>query len=152
MIFVTVACLPFIGATKIIGMDVFLDSFENPEYYMCVQDNDNLLELDANKGSHIIIQKTSHPGFFIENCDTVIYSNNTGALACNQISQISNIGAIKRYSTTDDTDISSKYIFDCQIIGKVIKVIDDSAWNTISIKIWEASIQNLNLKALLTDN
>ena len=52
------------------GLDIFLDSFENPQFYVCIQDKDNKLETYTD-GDYLIIQKSSHPDFIIK-------ENNTG--------------------------------------------------------------------------
>ena len=151
-VFIILASLPFITVTQIIGLDIFLDSFENPEYYLCLQDKGNLFGVNIKNGEYVITQKSSHPEFNIKKSDTIIYSKNDGNIECNKVYCVYNTGAIKRYQTTEENDIINKPIYESQIIGKVINVIDDNIWNSISIKIWETSIQNLNLRALLADN
>jgi hypothetical protein len=138
--------------TQLIGIDIFLDSFENHEYYICLQNKENSLGLGTKNGEYIIIQKSSHPGFSIEKSDSVIYCKNDGELTCNKILQINNIGAIRSYHTTEENDIKGKPIYEPQIVGKVINIIDGNIWNSISIKIWETSISSLNIRALLADN
>lgn len=135
-----------------IGIDTFLDSFENPEYYICLQDKDNSLGLNTKNGEYIIIQKSSHPNFNIKKSDSVIYCKKGGDIACNRIHHINSIGAIKGYYTTKENDVTSQPIYESQIVGKIINVVDGNIWNSISLKIWETSIHNLNLRALLTDN
>jgi len=151
-IFISLVSLPFITITQILGMEAFLDSFENPAYYICLQDKDNTFGLNTKNEEYLVIQKSSHPEFNIKKSDSIIYCKNNGDIACNKIYNINNIGATKRYYTTGENDIVSQPIYDSQIIGKVITVIDSNIWNFISIKIWEVSIHNLNLRVLLAKN
>jgi hypothetical protein len=151
-IFISLVSLPFITITQILGMETFLDSFENPTYYICLQDKDNTFGLNTKNEEYLIIQKSSHPEFNIKKSDSIIYCKINGDIACNKIYNINNIGATKRYYTTGENDIASQPIYDSQIIGKVITVIDNNIWNFISIKIWDVSIHNINLKALLARN
>jgi len=151
-IFISLASFPFITVTQIIGMDTFLDSFENPEHYVCLQDKDNSLGSNTKNGEYIIIQKSSHPEFSVKNSDSIIYCKNGGGIACDKIHYINNIGAIRRYCTTEENDITSQPIYKSQIIGKIINVVDGNIWNSISIKIWETSIRSLNLRALLAND
>ena len=151
-VFISLANLPFITVTQLIGLDTFLDSFENPEYYICLQDKGNTLGVNTKNGEHIIIQKSSHPEFNVRKSDSILYCNNNGDISCNKVCQINNMGAIKRYYTTEENNIEDQPIYEGQIVGKIINVVDDNIWNSISIRIWDASIQNLNLRALLADN
>jgi len=151
-IFISIAIIPFVTSSQIIGMDTFLDSFENPEYYICLQDKDSSLGSITRDEEYIIIQKSTHPTFNIEKSDSIIYWKSDGDIACSKVHHINNMGAIERYYTTEEDDITNQPIYEGQIIGKVIKVIESNLWNSISLKIWETSIHNLNLRALLTNN
>jgi len=135
--FISIAILPFISATQIIGMETFLDSYEKPEYYIIIN----------NKENYTIIQKSTHPEFYIENEDTIYYYQANGEISYNKIYEISAIGPIKKYYTLDDKNP----IFEQQIIGKIIKKLEENPLNFISIKTWEISIHNLNLRALISD-
>jgi hypothetical protein len=151
-IFISLACLPFITVTQIIGMNTFLDSFQNPKYYICLQDKDNTFGLNTKNEEYLIIQKSSHPKFNVKKSDSIIYCKNDGEIACNKVYDINNIGAIKKYYATEENDIISQPIYESQIIGKVITVIDCNIWASISIKIWELSIHNLNLGIFQANN
>jgi len=141
-IFISLASLPFITMTQLIGMSAFLDSFENPDCYVCMQDQENSLGIGTNNRDYIIIQRSSHPEFEVEDTDFVLYYDFNGELTCNRIDSISTINAIDRYEITD------QLIYPQQIVGKVINVVDDIIWNSISITIWDTSINSLNLRAL----
>jgi len=97
---------------------------------------------------YIIIQKSSHPDFVIKTKDTIIYCKNDEKLACDKVDYIS-INAIKRYYINDDLSSKDQPIYESQIIGKVIRIIDNNIWNSISIKCWESSINSLNLRSIL---
>jgi len=132
-----------------IGIDTFLDSFENSEYYLCLQDEDGLYATNTNDRDYVIIQESSHPDFSAEKNDYIIYLTNDNELACNQVYHVSRIGTNKRYHTQDKESIGH-HVFENQVLGKVIKVLDDNIWNSISISIWDISINNLNIRALFS--
>jgi len=148
-IFLIIASLPFLTITQIIGMETFLDSFEHPESYVCLEGNGNWLGTKTKEAGYIIIQRASHPDFKIKDSDSVIYCKYNGEIACNQIKEKEYyMNSIKRYHAIDNNEPNEEIIYENQIIGKVIKTIDDNLWNTLSIKLWEISIYNLNIKAL----
>lgn len=150
-VFISLAILPFITVTQMIGLDTFLDSFENSEYYLCLQDKDNSLGSNTKNGEYIIIQKSSHPDFDVEKSDSIIYCKDSGDITCDTVYSISTIEALKRYYTTDKDEVSSQPIYEIQILGKIINIVDDNLWNSISISLWEASINSLNIRALVND-
>ena len=149
-IFILIGILPFITITQLVGIEIFLDSFENSKYYVCLQDEDDKLELDTKNGEYIIIQKSSHPDFEIKNLDSIIYYENNGELTCDKFNDIT-IGAINRFYIENE-DITSQPIHESQIVGKIINVIEGNIWNSISIKMWETSINSLNLGAIFAYN
>lgn len=140
--------MPFISIINLISIDIFLDSFENSQYYLCLQNNNNFPDLKEKNSAYVILQKSSHPDFDIKISDTVIYCKTNGEIACDKVEFIS-IDAVKTYHIKNYYDISSQSIFECQIIGKVINIIENNIWNSISIKFWETSKNSLNLKNLL---
>lgn len=146
-IFFIIVGLPFLTITQIIGMNTFLDSFENPESYVCFKDNGDWLGTKTKESEYIIIQKSSHPDLLIEESDTILYYTSKGNIFCSEISCIKNRGSITSYYAKNNNEP----IYKSQIIGKIISVVDDNIWNTISIKIWETSIYNLNIRALVAD-
>ncbi len=149
IIFTLLTCLPFIYLTEVIGLELFLDSFENSHNYLCIQDKENMLESNTN-GDHLIIQKSSHPGFIIKESDLIIYCNFDGDISYTKVNHINSIAAVKRYHIEEQNEEQGKcVIFENQILGKIVEIIDDNIWNSISIKIWETSIHNLNLRSLL---
>lgn len=142
------ASLPFISITNIIGIDIFLDSFENPESYICLKNSDNIIELEDDY-QYIIIQKSTHPDFNIDTNDVVLYFSFDGDILCSKINEINGIGSFKRYHISDQySDNKDSSIFQNQIIGKVVQTLDDNPWNKLLIKMWDISIHNLNINAL----
>ena len=149
-IFISIGLLPFITMTQLVGMEIFIDSFENSEYYVCLQDENDEFKLGISDGDFVIIQRSSHPDFKISNGDSVIYYGNDGDLICNKFSHF-NVEAIKRDTVTDN-EAHRQPIHESLIIGKVINVIDGNIWNSISISMWETSISSLNLGAFLSSD
>lgn len=151
IIFITFTSFPFLTVTQLIGMDTFLDSFENSEDYLCLQ-NDGFFASKINKKDHIIIQKSSHPDFKIKNGDSIIFWNNDGDIICNKLERIDNVGSLKRYDSINNKDEKQLPIYENQIIGRVINTVDNNIWFSISLKIWDISIQNLNFNSFLTND
>jgi signal peptidase I len=151
-IFLIIANLPFITATQLIGMDTFLDSFENPNYYHCIQGSGISMEPNINDGNYILLQKSSHPKFQVTEGDIILYLKDNGESVCHRVYQINSIGPIKKYHTIGDNNkLADRPIYESQINGKVVNVIDNNLWNIISMEIWDASIHNFNVNYLFTD-
>ena len=148
-VFLVIASIPFISISQMIGIDTFLDSFENSEYYLCFQDEDGLYATNTNDKDYVIIQESSHPGFSAEKNDFIIYLTNDNELSCSRIYHITSIGTTKRYHTQDKESIGH-HVLENQVLGKIIKVVDDNILNSISISVWEISINNLNIRALFS--
>jgi hypothetical protein len=141
-IFILIVALPFMYTTQLVGLDTFLDSFENPEYYAYLEYDDE----------YVIIQKSTHPDFDIEESETIIYFELDGDIAYNRIYAVTGIGSFKRYYIhDDDTYPNERPVYNSQVIGKVIKSVDNNILNEMSMKLWEVSIQNLNIRALIAD-
>ncbi|KYK21594.1 hypothetical protein AYK21_00640 [Thermoplasmatales archaeon SG8-52-2] len=151
IIFTLISCLPFIHINDMMGIELFLDSFENSDNYICLQDRQNNLESNTF-GDYLIIQKASHPEFKIEKSDLIIYCDNEGDITFTKVNHINSISAMKRYYVEKDTrDLGKNVIFENQILGKIIEIVDENIINSISVKIWETSIHNLNIRAILID-
>ena len=152
-VFIALANLPFITITQLIGMDTFLDSFENPEHYHYVQNSEFSMEPNTKDEDYTLLQISSHPTFTIEKGDIILYCKNDGETACHRVHHVNYIGSIKRYHTKDDNNhLGDEPVYENQIIGKVISDVDNNLWNTISMKIWDISIHNLNVRALFTNH
>jgi hypothetical protein len=148
--FVLISCLPFIYITELISLELFLDSFENSQNYVCIQDKNNEFET-STFGDYIIIQKSSHPDFQIEESDYIIYCDFEGEISYTKVSHINSIASVKRYHVEgEESENEQCILFQNQIIGKILEIIDDNFINSISMKIWEISINNLNIRSILT--
>ena len=150
-VFISLASLPFITVTQLIGIDTFLDSFENSDYYLCLQ-NDGFVASSIKQDEYIIILRSSHPDFSIKDGDSIIYWDNEGEILCKKLIRINSVGSLKRYNTIENLDEEQIPIYENQIIGKVINSVDNNIWFSISLKLWDISIQNLNFNSFLTNN
>jgi len=148
LLVVSILSFPFITMTDIIGIDSFIDSFENPENYILINNEKFSSDIFQSEEKYIIIQKNSHPDFNIDKKDKVIYFTETGEICSSQILDITATGAYFKYKIKNHEDINSESIYNYQIIGKIIKTIDDGFLNTLSLKLWEASISNININQL----
>ena len=144
-VFIAIANLPFITITQLVGIEVFLDSFENTDCYICVPNDGQTQGVAIDDGDYVIIQKVSHPEFSVEKQDVILCYTNNGEETYGRVEQINCIGAVKKYQLKDEN------IYEQQVIGKVVSIVDDNLWNVISMKIWDVSIHNLNLAALFTN-
>jgi hypothetical protein len=148
-LFIAIANLPFITTAQFLGIDTFIDSFENPNAYYTLTVKGNHLEPTATNGQYLIIQKSTHPQFSIHTGDLILYIKENEGIACHKISSIATIGSVKTYYTTDEADTHSEHpIYNEYIIGKVINIIDRNPWTILSIHTWDISINNLNLRTL----
>jgi hypothetical protein len=150
-IFLIIATIPFISAASQMTMEQFLDSFENPEHYISIQ-NDNLIKSASQKEGYMIIQRSSCPDFEIKENDEIIYFESDGEIKCSTVIHSSKIGTIKHYYTINQDHTEEESVYENQIIGKVIKTMDDNLWNTISIRTWDISIHQLNINNIGKQN
>ena len=148
-LFLTLSILPFISITQLLGIDAFLDSFENPDYYLVLENQGYISGSTIQKNDLVIIQKSTHPTFDIQKNDYIVYFSNNDILNCNKVSSIEILGANKFYSFYDEAD--NNRIYEKQVLGKIINSIDNNIWNSITTKLWDISINKLNLKALISD-
>ncbi len=151
LIFIAIINLPFLGMIQLIGIDTFLDSFEFPGSYNYFKNNK--YNIENVKGDFLVIQRVSHPNFSIKNGDEILYMKDEGDLICTEICDDKNCGEIKKYYIINFNDKNnSEFFFEYQIIGKVVSNIDYNIWNALSLKIWELSINHLNIAALFTSD
>ena len=152
LVFISFASLPFITSTQILGMDIFLDSFEKPEYYLYLSSSRYSISSTSTDKYFMVIQKSTHPDFSLQNGDKIIYYTDDGKLECYEIKSVNSIGLIKNYRVNkEDDEINQNTIYNTQIIGKIVKIVGDNLFNTISMEIWNACIHNLNIRSILTD-
>jgi len=150
LLFIILVNLPYITITTQMGIDCFLDSFEHPEYYQYIQDTTNTKTTSTQP--ILLIQKASHPTFSIQEGDSVLYYTTDKGICTNTISHINTNNQMDKCYTTLYTDGETEPIPEQYVIGKVIGVMDDNIWNALSLTTWDASINNLNIRALLTNN
>ena len=144
------ANLPFLTVNYLIGGDVFYDSFDHPESYIYVKSNN--LDVNTNHEGYLIIQKTSHQDFSLSKGDIILYLKEGGSLVCQRVYCTAKKTGIDRYYTLDSQDnINENPVYDYQVIGKIVRIVDDNVWNGFSLKIWDMSINNLNAAALFTN-
>jgi len=148
--FVSAACLPFITITNILGLNVFLDSFEKPEYYLCIENN-FLYGAETNT-QYLVLQKSSYPDFNVEKNDEIIYFGNNGNILFSKVFEVNSVNTENKFYSVNSDNVLRGVIYEKQIIGKVVKTIDDNILNLISIKFWDISIHNLNVNSILTNN
>lgn len=145
LLFVILSSLPFISSTNILGMETFLDSFENSESYQFLNNN-GLNAVFTKENSYIILQKTDHPKFCLKESDTVLYSSMDGQISCDKINNVHTIGAINKYEVNgNDIKEYSETVYPDQIIGKVVNIVDKNIWNKLSLEIWSITIENSNI-------
>jgi hypothetical protein len=149
LVFVALVNLPFITMTQLLGVDGFIDSFTNHNYYQYYKTDE--LALDNPHQSYIIIEKATHPDFSIQTGDKIFYVADEGGLSCRSVDHITTVGFLEKYYVVNFQNTIEKPIFKSQILGKVIGTIDDSMWNSVSLKIWDLSINNLNAIALFSN-
>ncbi len=150
LVFFIISSLPFLGVTSTVGIDNFLDSFENPESYIYLKNSDVTMDSNIKKSSYLIIQRPQHPEFQIEKSDTIVYSTFSGTIACNKISHIHSIGSIRKYEIkASHFEENSETIYENQILGKVETIIEENIWNSLSLKIWDTTIDNININSLM---
>ncbi len=143
-IFIVVANIPFLSVVNIMGLEPFVDSFENPEEYICIQNQNNFLNTVSSDNNYVIIQKSTHPNFKIKNNDEIIYFKGDGEIQCSLVKSCTSIGSMKTYYTVEN-NAQNTPVNEKQIIGKIINSVDNNILNSMSIKIWDISIHKLNV-------
>ena len=149
-LFLIIANLPFLTMTQLLGIDTFLDSFQHPESYQYLKSD--TINLPGEKGEYLVLEKPTHVNYALSKGDNILYYAEDGALQCRNIMQTHlNQGIKTYYTTTIQEDDLDGPIYDYQIIGKVTGVIEDNIWNSLSLQVWDLSIDNLNAAALLSN-
>lgn len=145
-LFILFASLPFISVTNQLGIDAFIDSFEHPKSYMCLKNNNQISGISTENTNYVIIQKKDHPDFNINKDDVIIYCSLNGEISCDEINNIQGVGTFTRYYLKEHKNQEDEnIIYHTQIIGKIIKTVDNNIWNELSFKLWDISINNLNV-------
>jgi len=152
-VFISLINLPFITVMQLISTETFLDSFENPDSYLYLQSGGHTMDSNIKEEDCILLQKSSHPDFNIQEGDIILYCKDDGEIVCNRIRNINGISSVKRYHIIDDNgNITDKHIYGSQIIGKIVSVVNTNLWDIISMKIWDMTIHNLNVRELFTNH
>lgn len=146
--FIALVNLPFLTITQQIGLDVFLDSFENPDYYQYTQETTLQSIERSHEPSLILIQKASHPTFSIQEGDIALYATTYERIIYDTTNKQTKTYQIHTYYSTLYTPEKTKPIPGYSLMGKIIVKLDDNIWNAISLKTWESSIKILNINAL----
>jgi hypothetical protein len=130
------------------GVDIFLDSFENPESYTYFKSSNEIKGIKTQDKSYIIIQKIVHPDFDIQKNDVILYYNFEGEIICSQIIQINGVDYFKKYYIDQKNAINNS-ILKCQIVGKIIRKVESNIWNYLSLSLWEISTDYLNVERVI---
>jgi hypothetical protein len=146
-VFILIGNLPFLTLTNLLGVEIFLDSFDNPDDYQYIKPEN--VGLQTMTGKYIVVQKSSHPDFSLLTGESIFYIKDEGGLLCQRIYRISDQGSLKKYYTLS-FDGDTEPIVEQEIIGKIIGTIDDNLWNALALEFWDISIKNLNAAALFT--
>jgi len=148
IIIFSILFLPFLHITDLISMEIFVDSFENPEHYLCIESENLLYSSKTDQCDLIIILKSSHPEFKINKGDNIIYFSDEGTIESCKIIDIKTFAEKEKYYKQKKENFNNYPIFEEQIIGKILKSLDNNIFNSLSVTIWEASINNLNIRAI----
>jgi hypothetical protein len=151
IVFISLANLPFITIAHQVGLDIFLDSFDNPDYYNILEDISLSDDSYVKNGESIIIQRSSHPEFTANKGDIILHYKIEKGYCCNKIYEIETSSPVKQYYTVGCSYSESEPVHEYCVIGKVVGVVDKNIWNSLAITFWEASINNLNIKSIVTN-
>lgn len=131
-----------------IGIETFLDSFDNPDSYIFMKNSNDIQGLKTQDEQYIIIQKITHPDFEIEKNDEILYFNIKGEIECNKILDVQGTGFFTKYYLENEDNLENT-LYQTQIVGKVIKNLDNNIWNELSLKLWDVSINYLNIQKVV---
>jgi hypothetical protein len=142
-IFFIVANLPFLTVVHLMGIDIFLESFQHPDTYQCIKTNEE--GNDTTTGGYFLLETPAYQGFIIQNGDIILYRTGDGSVRCEPVFCVElHQGTTIYYTTTLAEDDIKGPIYGTQVLGKVTGTIDDNLWNALSLQIWDFSIKNLN--------
>ncbi len=150
--FIVLVNLPFVTLSSQIGLETFIDSYEHPSYYLNLNDLSVSSAIKISEGRYIFLQKTSHPSFTLNSGDTVLYYNDLSQLSCNTIRSINKDWTITRYYLTASLLDEDQPVFEHDIVGRVVGIVDDNLWNSLSLSLWKTVIENLNINALFAQD
>ena len=145
-IFILIANLPFFAITNMVGIDTFLDSFENPDRYIFFRKTNSITNTKLEKNTILVIQKTYDTNTEILEGDQILYYKDSGEIDCKKVYSINCIGPLKKYHIVDNNNhFTGEKIYNQQIIGKVLEISDSNIITELSLKIWDISIHEFNI-------
>ena len=138
-----IANLPFLTVAHLMGIEVFIKSFQHPDTYQCV------LTCEATNDTipkgYLILETPAYQPFIIQNGDTILYRTGEGGVRCEPVLSVSyRQGTTMYYTMTPVQGDIKGPIYENQVLGKVTGAIDDNIWNALCLQIWDFSIKNLN--------
>ena len=146
-LFIIVANLPFLTMVHLMGMDLFLASFHHPEMYQYLKVQNGTDQIIPE--GYLLIEKPISRGFLIHNGDTILYRTGEGAVRCEAVLSVElRQGTTAYYTSTPARDDIKEPIYDTQVLGKVSTTVDDNLWNVLCLRLWDYSIQHLNVHHL----
>jgi hypothetical protein len=146
-VFLLLVNLPFLSMNSMLGSQIFIDSFEHPQFYQYIKTDQ--IQLHETSLGYLVIQTPSHPDFSLTVGDTIFYHTESGELYMRSIVSIEKQPPLKMYTVYgSDETASVESVISRYILGKVITSFDDSIWNRISVYSWDVSVNRLNIGAL----
>ena len=143
-----VANLPFLTVVNLIGIDVFVESFQHPDSFQYSTTFDP--NGDARTEGYLILEAPTDQNFLIQTGDTILYRTGQGAVGCESVQKVAfRQDAMIYFINTPEADDNTSIIYGTQILGKVICHTDDNIWNALCLHIWDFSKNNLNANAFL---
>jgi hypothetical protein len=141
---IIIANLPFLTAVHLMGINMFLTSFQHPDVYQYLK-----IQNAANRAlpkGYLLLETPTSQEFLIHNGDTILYRTGEGVVKCESVLSVElHHGTTVYYTMTSAQDDIKGPVYDAQILGKVTRIIDDNLWNAICLRLWEFSIQHLNV-------
>ncbi len=129
--------------TNILGLETFLDSFQHPLSYQYLK-NDRINGVEQKTEYLIFTTWTSQKNPIVKG-DVILYRNTAHTIVCGTVFSVQTQHGDQTYFTTFPNDEKlDGPIYNYQILGKTIGVIEDNLWNALSVHLWVMAIENLN--------
>ena len=148
-IIILIAILPFLTVTQYMGIECFLDSFDNPDQYYYSTKLLSYTQTSTPDNKCLVIQRSTHPSFTISEDDVIIYYSQSG-ITCDTVAMVIDQPVQKIYT---NSVLAAQYpspILDEEVLGKVVAIVDDNLWNSLAFSFWDTSTADLNVRALLS--
>jgi hypothetical protein len=141
--FLIITNIPFVTVAHLIGIEVFIESFQHPDAYQCIKTYE--ASSDTRQLGYLVLETPLHEHFLIRNGDTILYRTEGGAVRCESVLNVAPCqGTTIYYTTTATKGNITGPIYETQILGKVMGTIDDNIWNALCLQVWDFSVKNLN--------